>query len=312
LKTTAKADGSDIVFTAGDMVTKLNHELEQYNSGTGQVVAWVNVPAVSPVTDTVLYVYYGNPSAANQQNAAGVWDANYKGVWHLKEATGAAVSDSTSNANVGTPAGPPAQTTGSVGSGLSFNKTSGTYVDLGSTISLDTGSAYTISAWVNLTNYTNDAYPPVLGFKTNSAHAEAVGFSLSNQTGYKDVLLGSATDWARVRADVGGIAGGSGFHHVTITYNGAGAGNAGNFGIYFDGTSRTTAASGSYVGGTAANRIGKSPDGHYFTGAIDEVRVSSGVARTADWILTEYRNQNASGSFLTVGTQENLTGGASH
>ena len=72
LQTAAKADGSDIVFTAGDGVTKVSHEIESYNSATGQLTAWVNVPAVSPSADTVIYLYYGNSSAPNQQNAAGM------------------------------------------------------------------------------------------------------------------------------------------------------------------------------------------------------------------------------------------------
>src|ERR1700730_15256149 len=33
-----KPDGSDILFTASDGVTKLNHEIESYNSSTGQLV----------------------------------------------------------------------------------------------------------------------------------------------------------------------------------------------------------------------------------------------------------------------------------
>src|SRR5205814_1248846 len=68
LKTAAKADGTDILFTAGDGVTKLNHELELYDGGTGQIAAWVNVPSVSPSADTVIYMYYANASASDQSN----------------------------------------------------------------------------------------------------------------------------------------------------------------------------------------------------------------------------------------------------
>src|SRR5574341_919689 len=37
-----KNDGTDILFTAADGATKLNHEIELYNPSTGQLVAWVN------------------------------------------------------------------------------------------------------------------------------------------------------------------------------------------------------------------------------------------------------------------------------
>ena len=43
-----KADGTDLLFTASDGVTKLNHELEFYNPATGQVSAWVRCPRYPP------------------------------------------------------------------------------------------------------------------------------------------------------------------------------------------------------------------------------------------------------------------------
>ncbi len=94
-----KPDGSDILFTASDGATELAYEMESYNGSTGQVIAWVNVPALSPAADTVLYVYYGNPAAANQQNAAGVWNSNYEGVWHLPNGSVLSGNDSTANGN---------------------------------------------------------------------------------------------------------------------------------------------------------------------------------------------------------------------
>jgi hypothetical protein len=39
-----------------------------------------------------------------------------------------------------------------------------------------------------------------------------------------------------------------------------------------------------------------------WNGLIDEVRISN-VARSADWVTTEYNNQNAPGSFITLGTE---------
>ena len=39
--------------------------------------------SLSNSADTVVYAYYGNAVATNQQNPTGVWDSNYKGVWHF-------------------------------------------------------------------------------------------------------------------------------------------------------------------------------------------------------------------------------------
>src|ERR1700730_14718862 len=50
-----KSDGTDMLFTASDGVTKLNHELESYNASTGQVIAWVQLSSLSPTADTAIY-----------------------------------------------------------------------------------------------------------------------------------------------------------------------------------------------------------------------------------------------------------------
>ncbi len=42
--------------------------------------------------------------------------------------------------------------------------------------------------------------------------------------------------------------------------------------------------------------------GRYFRGYFDEARVSN-TARSADWILTEYRNQSSPSTFLSAGAE---------
>ena len=98
----AQDDGDDILFTSSDGTTQLDHEIEEFDGSTGELVAWVEVPSLS--TGTMLHMYYGNATCGSQQNPTGVWDSNFKGVWHLKETTGGtdAIRDSTSNDNDGT------------------------------------------------------------------------------------------------------------------------------------------------------------------------------------------------------------------
>ena len=76
----ARSDGYDLLFTSSDEVTKLSHEIEKYVSATGELIAWVKIPSLSSTIDTVIYLYYGNPAAADQSNPSGVWDSNYKRV----------------------------------------------------------------------------------------------------------------------------------------------------------------------------------------------------------------------------------------
>lgn len=97
-----QSNGNDILFTGSDGITKLNHEIETYNGATGRLIAWVQIPSLSPAADTVLYIYYGNASAANQQNVTAVWNGNYMAVWHLPNGSALTANDSTSNVNNGT------------------------------------------------------------------------------------------------------------------------------------------------------------------------------------------------------------------
>ena len=83
--TKAQASGNDILFTAADGVTKIPHEIESYNNSTPILTAWVQLPTFFHSSTTVIYMYYGNPNAGNQQQPTQVWDSSYGSVWHLKE-----------------------------------------------------------------------------------------------------------------------------------------------------------------------------------------------------------------------------------
>jgi hypothetical protein len=100
----ANSNGYDIIFSLDpNGLTKLDHELESYSPLTGQVTAWVRIPTLSHTTDTVLYVFYGNPNTvASQQNPTGVWDSNYTAVYHIANTGTGTAADSTSYGNNGT------------------------------------------------------------------------------------------------------------------------------------------------------------------------------------------------------------------
>jgi hypothetical protein len=79
-------DGDDLIFTNSSKTIQLDHEIEKYDETTGELVAWVEVPFLSGSSNTDIYMYFGNSNVTSpQNNPTGVWDSNYKGVWHLKE-----------------------------------------------------------------------------------------------------------------------------------------------------------------------------------------------------------------------------------
>jgi hypothetical protein len=100
----AQPDGGDILFTASDGTTKLAHEIEKYTPTTGELVAWVQVPSLSAVSDTQIYIYYGNAGCADQWDVSGTWASDYKMVQHLEETSGTHY-DSTQYGNDGIPHG---------------------------------------------------------------------------------------------------------------------------------------------------------------------------------------------------------------
>lgn len=118
--TVGQSDGGDIKFMASDGTTKLAHEIEKYVPSTGELIVWVKVPVVSASVDTEIYMYWGNPNVIDQWNVAGVWDSNFKGVWHLPNGTTLSTNDSTSNANNGINNGVTA-TTGIIGGSSNFS-----------------------------------------------------------------------------------------------------------------------------------------------------------------------------------------------
>ncbi len=97
LASSALANGNDILFTSADGTTKLDHEIENFTVSNGKLIAWVRIPSLSSTVDTDLYMYFNNSGSSNQQNAAGVWDANYAAVYHMSQSPAGTVYDSTSN-----------------------------------------------------------------------------------------------------------------------------------------------------------------------------------------------------------------------
>src|SRR5690606_19988117 len=121
----ALSTGNDILFTSSNGTTKLSHQIESYVSASGDLVAWVEIPTLSSSTNTVIYMYYGNGAAANQQNVTGTWDANFRGVYHLN----GSFADATVNAYNGTNTGT-TSITGKISNARSFPSYTTSYLTI--------------------------------------------------------------------------------------------------------------------------------------------------------------------------------------
>jgi len=291
---------ADLIFSADSSGnTRYPWEVESYDGTNGILIAWVKIPTVTYAADTSLYMLYGDGTITTAQNVgslapANVWDANYQGVWHLPNGGTPSAFDSTANGNSGTVAGTAAATAGKIDGAQMLD--GATDDSIPSSASLNITGNITIEAWVMtglsggatravFTGYQNGgAYP---GYAMRVAGNGVFGFYSGN------------SGWADSSNEVNDNL----FHHIAVSLSGT------SVFLYRDGTldaARTSAAPNAYSG---VRYIGG--DGMYFLpGTIDEVRVSN-AARSADWILTEYNNQNAPGNvgadaFLKFGTESNL------
>lgn len=288
----AQADGSDILFTASDGGTKLSHEIEAYDGGTGALVAWVKVPVLSGSSDTILYMYYGNPSASSQEDAPGVWSNGYLGVWHLSESSGNAL-DSTGNGNDGTVTGVTQGVAGNFGDAYDFNA----YQD-GASVAAPVISItrdFTVSAWVyDESSAGEDNSRLVEKWDCSGANMESIRINLkSPETNYR--VTNDAASQFNQSPDVGDYAGV--WASFAMTWNGATVIG------YRDGAQETSGPLGGNLKNSGPFTIGNSfCEERSVEGLIDEVRLSN-VPRSSTWIQTEFNNQLDPASFLALGAE---------
>jgi len=318
--------GEDAATCGGPLTCVLPHEIERYDTATGTLVAWVRVPSVD--VGTVIYMYYGNAQVAGPTDTpASVWSAGYVGVWHLKETGSGALRefrDSSPFANHGrggrgAAAAVPTPVAGQMGLAQSFGNGDGTYdfVDVGDDGSLNvTGPAITMQAWVrhNIVKDVQHGTPPGPGIPYGILAHKGwdTGYSLWLH-GEDFQCPGSAANPCAItnlpgrsysaRTDMATGPAAGGWHQVVGSYDGA------NVNTYVDGVLQASVPKTGNVApstGEAEVFIGQGdlPENvswsGQFEGEIDEVRISN-VARSADWILTEYRNQLAPAAFYAVG-----------
>jgi hypothetical protein len=277
-----KPDGTDLLFTASDGVTKLNHEIESYTASTGQVLAWVEIPTLSAASDTVIYLYYGNAAAANQQNTAATWDGSFKTVWHFAGGGTLSGTDSSSAANTGKIAGALAAA-GQIGGGVNFNAAGWLTANAAGLLA---SGPWTVSLWVKL----NTAVSIANLFNLADATGQTVGLCYWNSGNLLCQRGAALTTQMRSPPGVGG------WHLYDFTYDGV----SGAMKIYVDGVDQSAAnTSGIVWTGYGSNQFALSyglGGGWAAPMSVDEVRLANRT-RSPGWIATEYNNQNSPSSF---------------
>jgi Concanavalin A-like lectin/glucanases superfamily len=286
LFTHARSDGADIVVTAGDETTRLKRELVTYDA-MGELELYVRIPSLSSLTDTEIYVYYGNAGAA-ETNDADTWNSDYGVVYHLKEdpaGTAPQAKDSTANAVHGTydVAGPTVEdNTLWGGSCILFDN--GPRLRVEDDPAIENADRITIEAWINTLSWPTRA---VVCRKDGS-------YILYNYSGgFSWYLFGPDN---RLQYDIAGT--------LVGTYDkDAGTDNQR---LYLNGA-RVAQMSGTLPIdlNSAALGIGRHVSGiaDPFNGHIDAFRIAH-AQRSDGWIETTWNNMSDPGTFAVAGAEE--------
>jgi hypothetical protein len=307
LKAKAQANGFDIQFTQMDGETKLDHEIESYNSSTGELFAWVKVPTLNSLVDTNIYLYYGNPAASDQANPSGVWDCNYSGVWHLKENptnTAPQFKDSSSNSKDGESFG--AMTSadlvkGIIGNAIDFDGIND-HLEMPDPLN---GSRMTFSAWICPADLSSQWHSIAQRDNTGDTYYDWQLYARANDAPTSDhavfrIDLDTNTKFnEQAESDI--MLSTKSWYYIVGTYNGT------HLAFYKNG-----------VLTHSDPEIGSIPDSNDnlwigmndvwtepFQGIIDEIRVSN-CSRSPHWIETEFNNQNSSDTFYSIEIEEGI------
>jgi len=284
----ARENGEDILFMHNAGVsTRFNYEIESFDRDTGALIAWVNVTHISSSEDTTFYMYYGNPTCLEQQYPEKTWDADFWGVWHLKESSGTRY-DSTNNAKDCTTSGTSHTTSAKIDGGEVFDQRADSISTYSNT---DSMSKFTLECWVAFSS--DEADPSTGGDVFMSFHKNDPSVFRDEDEKYyvwvdgytqkiESIHTFRDTNWHYVSI----VATGS---QIILYVDNVMEGNA-----LWDGTSSNT-----YPFLMGDNLIGTD----YFYGTIDEVRISNS-ARELNWITTSYQNQIDPAGFILVGPEE--------
>jgi hypothetical protein len=292
----------DLVFATSSAncgLTPLNFETESYNSSTGALVDWVNVPSES--AGTVIYVCYDDSFIANDKShPSSTWNSNYEAVYHFPNGTILNASDSTSNANnpLLVNASPGA---GYIDGGLSLNG-SGQYIYVNDNIGLS--GNWSLTGWIKTPSSLSGDNLAVFGRENgNPDYDQNYMMLYDGGNNPQDFSCGSSADsYMRVNA-ITSIATSTWYYLActfatsTFTYD---AYADGVLGGTTNGTMLTPGGAGQSVMIGTSN--GSSTSFTYYGGAEDELRISD-TTLPSSWILTEYNNQSSPNTFYTMGSE---------
>ena len=297
----AQSDGDDFVFTSEDHNIKYSHEIESYDSSSGELIAWVRIPFLDGDADTIIYLYYGNPNCASQEESDDVWDYDFIHVWHL----GFSLKDSAginSGSNYGTDV-----VTGKVGKARDFNQSENDYITFGDMYQPGDGYLTTMTweGWVKpqvlkciiMTKYNSqgiDYSSYYIDFNNVGEFRALASSSFGVKTeSITDDVYASMNEWV----------------YLVATFNLGGTNDIVPFVNGNEVSDYQPYSNGDYMRDIPVSddlgRYRPEQGTEYTDAVIDEVRWSK-VIRSNAWIKTSFNTMYDPSSFFSVGSEEEL------
>lgn len=249
-------------------------------------------------------MYYGNSGCTSQQFSDAVWDSNYIHVWHMDGLS--TVYDSTGNddgTNYGTDS-----VTGKIGDARDFVSSQSDYIDWGDMAQPCDGvlDVATFECWINLDSITDDQRI-ANKYKTSGTKYQSYYIAVKEGKPKMGAIYSHensfyyTTDNVETPSDT--------WSHLAFAVT---IGNIRNIDIYVNGFEK---ASNKTFTGTQptvfydrpisdeTGRVRFYESTPYSDMMIDEIRWSK-IARSSEWISTEYNNQNDPLNFISFGPEE--------
>lgn len=302
-----QSSGCDVRFSTDENgANLLNFEAVNFNITTNTTEIWLNT-SLKDGTDKTIYLWYGNNDISLLCSTTNVWDANYRGVWHLnKQGNGTAkeFKDSSDYSNDGQGGEGkinrvPTLIESKFGFGSEFN---GDFINVFYNESLDTKrESFSINSWVRM----------------NSDNNGGVIFSRSNSVGSRGFYVGIDKDlvyfkwkdgasWKNLGSN-SSVFSDNQWHKITISVNSTSK----EVFFYLDGDFKSNSTfrfgcSSSFMAGIGYSRPAGNSVRYGFNGSMDEIQFIVGEAFSDERVATEFDNQNTPELFVTNGTIVNL------
>ena len=269
------------VFDSAGVPIPYEVELANINAnGSGDIIVWFDMPVVD--VGEFIQVTYGKAGATDGQNPSGVYDVNYKAVYHL-DGTGI---DSTSNAQSGTVFGA-TLTTGKIGNALNFTGTVNDYVIRNPFTGFPT-TDLTISGWFKTTG----AGDGMVSYAVIGTAREFLTFDQQFMILFVNGALSFSSD----------VFNDGTFHFITVTWRSS----DGQLLVY-DGSTNTSSATHQMgatltTGGAVVlaqdqgNVGGGFNGGRAYNGVMDNVMIED-IVRDQNYVTARFNNQNDNNAF---------------